>query len=93
MKKNEYIIKRNKAVFKTIGKKTFILDKNNENLLELNSTASLIWKNLSKPVRFSQLVNIILDKFNVSKKTAEKDLEKILHKLKKRKIVSIKNLE
>ena len=84
-------VKRKKVVYKSIGKKTFILNEKNDKFFEPNSTASLIWKNISKPIKTSVLVKILTSKFDVKNQQAEKDLFDILKLLEKKKLVLISN--
>lgn len=88
--KEESIIKRKNKVFKKVKKKTFVLGEENDELFELNPSAGFIWKNISKPIKFRKLVDLMTEKFDVAENRARKDLKKTLTLLNKKKLIIIK---
>lgn len=67
-------------VFKRLGKKTYILDVRTGEIHSLNKTAAIIWELSKKPVAIKQIANKIIEKFDVSKKQAEKDTKEFIEK-------------
>lgn len=86
-------VKRKKFMFKSIKDKIYILDDMNDNFFELNETASFVWKNISRPKKFGDLVVLMGKKYEVSKKRAIKDLEELIEFLLKRSLIDVNNTQ
>lgn len=88
---NNTLIKRKNKTFKEIDKKTFILNEKNDELLELNETATFIWNQLKTTAKFEDLINLITKTFDVAEKKAKTDLQKIIKLFKEKELIIIKN--
>lgn len=51
-------------------------------VIKLNSTSAFLWKLLEKGATETELVDAILNEYEVDRETAEKDVNKILNDLK-----------
>jgi len=74
-------------VQETISGQSFILLPKKGKLIELNKTASLVWRKLKKPQNIIQLTKLLCQKFDVAVATAEKDVRATIEKLSKLKLI------
>ncbi|MEF3279871.1 MAG: PqqD family protein [Elusimicrobiota bacterium] len=75
-------------VWREIDGEIFIIDSINERIHELNETASLIFRLINKNKKIPEIVDIILDKYEIDRKTCENDLKYLLSEFIKRGIIS-----
>ncbi len=70
------------------GKKMTIFDGEESILYLFNETARFIFEKIKKGMDKKTIIDLLVNKYKVSKKTAEKDVEKIISELLKNKIIS-----
>lgn len=90
--KSKYKI-NTKVISKEIDEQIFILDANEGKLRSLNPVASLIWIQLKKPKSLAQLVDKILEEFDVEEKTAHRDAQEFLRKYLKKGLIKKLNYQ
>lgn len=71
-----------------IGKKLTIFDGEESALYTFNETASLIFGKLKKGFEKDKIIGLLIKKYKINKKKAEKDVNEFLNELKKNKIIS-----
>ena len=80
--------KRNpKIIFREVEGLCYILESEKGQLRSLNDTASFIWKACQKPIRGEKIVEKLCDNFDVTVKTAEKDVKAFINKYFTRKFI------
>ncbi|NLD27089.1 MAG: PqqD family protein [Acholeplasmataceae bacterium] len=57
-------------------------------VININATGKFLWEKLQKECSFSELVQAVLDKYEINQKTAEKDVEEFLNILKAKNILA-----
>ncbi len=58
-----------------IDQQVVILDRRNERVHELNATASLIWVGIAEGLEVSEVVDSVVEAFDISHCVAKKDVE------------------
>ncbi|MDI6642251.1 MAG: PqqD family protein [Elusimicrobiota bacterium] len=74
--------------YRVIGGKAFIVDTKNSYLHSLNELGTEIWKLLSKPIEFEDLINNLLNEYDVDRNTLQADLTEFIEELKKKNLLS-----
>jgi hypothetical protein len=75
------------VVHRTIGSRTLILHSKTGIFYRLNESGTLLWKDLTRRVRFDYLVNILIEAYALKRAAAEKDVREFISALAKRKLV------
>lgn len=79
------------VVFQEIDSEIKILDENQDAIISLNETASVLWDELKKEKTINELIDVILDKFQVSQAEAKLDTENFLKILEEHQLIDVKN--
>lgn len=82
-------MKQKKLAYRVIEGEAFIVDAVNETLHNLNETGTRIWQLLEKGKTFDEIVEIICNEFEVSRKEVEKDIKDFLKELEAKKLIEI----
>ena len=94
MKKNEIttattISQIEEIVAGDIDGETVMMSIQNGEYYGLDDTGSRIWGLIKKPVRVSDLIDTLLERFHVDRETCEKDVLKFLNELNEDKILEV----
>jgi len=73
-----------------IDGETVMMSIENGEYYGLDDIGSRIWELIEKPVRVSDLIDTLLERFDVDRETCEKDVLKFLNELNEDKIVVVK---
>lgn len=84
-----YKIKKS-LILEKKGQKITIFDPDRSTLLELNETASFIFKKITKGVTEEKILNLLMKHYKIEKNIAKKDLTKTINKFKKKNIIENK---
>lgn len=76
-----------KVAYREIKGEVFIVDTESSFLHKLNETASFIWKCIKKGLEEKEIVENLIDEFDVSYEEAKKDLVEFLELLKEKKLI------
>jgi PqqD family protein of HPr-rel-A system len=68
-------------LIREVGGEVLVLDSESDQIHQLNSTASLIWRNLKDGASASETARRLAEQFDVDENTALADVEDILGKL------------
>lgn len=80
---------RNKEIsYKKIGNNYYLIARNNPFAYVLNETGSLIWKQLRTPKSADDLVRALVSEYDVSEKTAYKDVSVFIKQFLKQKFIN-----
>ena len=71
-----------------IGDEIFIFDRKLSRIHTFNKVGSLIWERLKENADVESITNSIIDRFEVDKSTAEKDLTEFIDELEKKKLIT-----
>jgi len=82
MKQHAYK-RRSNIVFQEVEGSIHILDEKNDSIVSLNSTATFLWKKLSKPVTIENLVQSLTSSFEIGSKQAKEDVNKFIRSMSK----------
>lgn len=89
MKKNEKMLVRNSnKIFKIMESSCYILDDSSENLISLNETGMELWVALEKKRTKAQLLEILMEKFDVNSDILTQDIDDFLVEMKKLDLVN-----
>ena len=66
-------IQNKKVIQSKIGDEVVMLDMDSGFYFGLNSVASIIWGKLEKPISLEEVINELLDEYNIDRDTCEKD--------------------
>jgi len=83
----KYKINKGFIVEKIEGK-TIIYDEKKSVLYTFNETASYIFKKIKQGKEKEEIIELIIKRYNITKKRADKDVENLISELLKNKIVS-----
>ena len=84
------IISRTQEIVATdIDGETVMMSIENGKYYGLDLIGSRIWKLMEKPIKVSDLINILLEKFDVDRETCERDVLKFLNDLNGDKILAV----
>jgi len=72
-----------------IDGETVMMSIQNGEYYGLDGIGSRIWELIEKPVRVSDLIDTLLEKFDVDRETCEKDVLKFLNELNKDRILEV----
>jgi len=94
MKKNEIttattISQIEEIVAGDIDGETVMMSIQNGEYYGLDDTGNSIWGLIKKPVRVSDLIDTLLERFHVDRETCEKDVLKFLNELNEDKILEV----
>lgn len=94
MKKNEIttdtiISQIEEIVDSDIDGETVMMSIENGKYYGLDTIGSRIWELIEKPIKVSNLIDTLLDRFDVDRETCEKDVLKFLNELKEDKILAV----
>jgi hypothetical protein len=76
-------------VFEEVDGQVHILDEHQDAIITLNSTATFIWKCLSRPKTLRELVINIVSEYAIEEKIAYDDTKEILKQLNKLALISV----
>ena len=71
-----------------IGDEIFIFDRKLSRIHTFNKVGSLIWERLKEDTFPESIVNLIIERFEVDRETAEKDLREFIDELEKKKLIT-----
>ena len=77
-------------IWKKIGKRTVILNKNDNTRIILNEVGMIVWDFIARKKSINGAIESIIIKYCISREKAEFDIDIFLHGLEKEKIISIK---
>jgi hypothetical protein len=66
-------IQNKKVIQSKIGDEVVMLDMDSGFYFGLNSVASIIWGKLEKPISLEEVINELLDEYNIDRDTCEND--------------------
>ncbi len=66
-------IQNKKVIQSKIGDEVAMLDMDSGFYFGLNSVASIIWGKLEKPISLEEVINELLDEYNIDRDTCEND--------------------
>jgi hypothetical protein len=66
-------IQNKKVIQSKIGDEVVMLDMDSGFYFGLNSVASIIWGKLEKPISLEDVINELLEEYNIDRDTCEKD--------------------
>lgn len=72
--KSTLIHRNQRMISQKMGKEFIVLDLNAGNLYRLNRTGQSIWQGLSKPRKVKDLVEKIVEEYNVQQKIVEREV-------------------
>ena len=75
-----------------IGDEIFIFDRKLSKIHTFNKVGSLIWERLSEKADAKGVIDKIIDRFEVKRETAEKDLREFIDELEIKGLVTINNI-
>ncbi len=76
-----------KIAYREIKGEVFIVDTEGSFLHKLNETASFIWKCIKKGLEEKEIIENLLNEFDVSYEEAKNDLNEFLEMLKEKKLI------
>jgi len=79
MNQNTILIRNNQIIARQIDGEFVVLDINVGKLYNLNPTAKIIWKFLAKPRTVDEIVEKIINEFDVPEKIARKDVNSFVN--------------
>ncbi|MFC1771207.1 PqqD family protein [Candidatus Margulisiibacteriota bacterium] len=82
-----YQIDQDKIIYSPIEDETLIVNVETGCYFSLNKFASYIWNLLLQRTSFESIITLILEKYDVSEKTAKKDLLNLFEDFQKEKII------
>ena len=82
-------IQNKKIIQSTIGEEVVMLDMDSGFYFGLNSVASIIWAKLEKAKSFEEVVNELLEEYNIDRQTCENDTRAFLDQLFQKNIVKL----
>jgi hypothetical protein len=65
-----------------------LFDSKNSTLLTFNETASFIFSNYNSGTTVSQIISLLIQKYDIDQKRATIEVEKVINKLKKMNIIT-----
>ena len=71
-----------------IGDEIFIFDRKLSKIHTFNKVGSLIWERLKEDTIPESIVDLIIERFDVDRETAEKDLMEFVDELEKKKLIT-----
>lgn len=77
------------VVFEEIDGRVHILDENQDAIISLNTTATFLWKSLSKPTTLRELTKRMMAEYSIDEKHARDDTKEVLVKLEKLALISV----
>jgi hypothetical protein len=86
---NYKYIQNKKVIQSRIGDEVVMLDMDSGFYFGLNSVASIIWGKLEKPKSFEEVVNELLEEYNIDRQTCENDTRAFLDQLFQKNIVKL----
>jgi hypothetical protein len=84
------ISKTTKIITSNIGDETVMMSIKNGYYYGMNNIGSTIWELLKKPMRVSELCDILTEKFNVSAEKCLKDVIEFLTFLREENLIQVK---
>jgi hypothetical protein len=90
---DKYIIKSSRTASRIIDEEAIILTPEEGMLYQLNIVGTRIWELLDKTRKFTEIVSIICEEFEVEEKIAKKDILQFINELSNKEIVTLKEEE
>lgn len=87
----ENTVSRNseKLLTNTLGDEIVMMDLDSGNYLNINPIGSKIWKILETPIKVKDLLQVLLNRFDVSEEQCREELFLFLHQLKSQGLITI----
>jgi hypothetical protein len=82
-------IQNKKVIQSKIGDEVVMLDMDSGFYFGLNSVASIIWGKLEKPISLEEVINELLEEYNIDRQTCEYDTRLFLDQLFEKNIIKL----
>jgi len=82
-------IQNKKVIQSKIGEEVVMLDMDSGFYFGLNSVASIIWGKLEKPISLEEVINELLEEYNIDRQTCEYDTRLFLDQLFEKNIIKL----
>ncbi len=79
--------RKKKIICQEVDGEMHILDEEKDEIISLNESATLIWKFLAKARSQDEIINKLKVEYDVSHLSAKADVEKLLNKLRRKKLL------
>lgn len=86
---NNKYIQNKKVIQSKIGDEVVMLDMDSGFYFGLNSVASIIWGKLEKAMSLQEILNELLEEYNIDRHTCEKDTMEFLDELFEKNIIKL----
>lgn len=83
------IQKQKNLSIRKIHEELFILDRSSSDIHTFNSLGTFIWERLQLEVAFDELVQAIIENYEIDEETALKDAQEFIQELERKKLVII----
>lgn len=87
--KETSIKKSPNAIESEIDGDVVLMNIDNNEYYSMDNIGSSIWKMLDEPIRIAEIIDQLLEKYDVSPETCEKDTMKFLNQLLEKQIIAI----
>ena len=91
METSEYFIRDDGVVWRDIAGQVVIAERDNSKIRTLNKVASVIWIMTDGTNRLDDVVQVICEKFDVTKEQAQVDSEEFYRELMAEKLIRVKS--
>ena len=89
---NQTILKRNKEILSTeMDGETVMMSVENSEYYSLSPVGTKIWELLENDLSFEQLINLLMEEFDVDKQTCQNDTKEFLEELIDKGLIKVEN--
>jgi hypothetical protein len=89
MKEKRFKICSDGLMWRDVDGEAVILDMENDTYYSLNETGSLVWKMIDDKKSVEEIASMLSVKYGISAKKAEKDINEIISKFRKDKLITL----
>jgi len=86
------VLQRNQSLIAVkVDDELVMMDGDQGVYISLNPIGAVVWENLENPIRYEALIQLLLEKYDVTLEACERDVEIFLKRLNDAKLLKLKN--